>query len=307
MAVSDTDTERAQVLAEETGAQPYNDWRAAIQHDGVTVVSQCVPSFLHADVTCFAAESGRHVFGEKPLALTLEQGARIVEVVSRTGIVFMPCFQYRDRWLSAQFRQAFGSGGLGSPVVLRTAGLGRVRPKIAMHRQSMNGGPLIDMACHFADLLRWITGEEPQRVYATGRVFGQDKAHLAGVEDLAVDEASVEVTYSGDHQLQLYLNWGMPEEFEGFGDCFLAGPNGMMKQDGSGIEAQFAGSGPERLEPPDGVAEYGLQLRIERFVRAVRGEELVDITCADGMIALQVSHVALASIDSGEAVELTPL
>ena len=92
------------------------------------------------------------------------------------------------------------------------------------------------MACRFIDLLRWITGEEPQHVYAAGHVFVAGKEHLAGVVDLAVDEACVQVSFTEGHQLQLYLDWGMPEEFEGFGDCFLVGPKGLLKQVGSGFE-----------------------------------------------------------------------
>ena len=89
---------------------------------------------------------------------------------------------------------------------------------------------VIDMACHMIDIMRLITGEEPERVYATGNVFGKGKPRLLDIEDLAIDEANIEVSFTGDHQLQMYLNWGMPEGFPGTTGQFLIGPNGLVRE-----------------------------------------------------------------------------
>ena len=304
VAVSDTDPDRSRGLAEETGATAYEDWHEAILHEGVNVVSQCVPSFLHADVTCFAAEHGCHIFGEKPLALTLEQGEQIVESVRSTGVVFMPCFQNRDNWTFRKYREIFRSGELGSPVILRTSGISEVRPKVAMHRKSMNGGPLIDTACHMFDLFRWITGQEPEQVFAAGHVFGHGKKHLEGVTDLAIDEACIEVTYSGGHQLQMYVNWGMPEGFPNVGDNMILGPNRLLRLAGGSIESRSADGAVETIKPPEDGAKPGLGGRIQQFVKAVYQGTDPDVTCEDAMIALRVSHTALRSVASGEVVGL---
>ena len=302
VAVADADLERAKSLSEITGGQAFADWRDAISGPGIDIVSQCVPSSLHAEVACFAAERGCHVFAEKPLALTLEQGERIVNTVRQTGVQFMPCFQYRDRWVSKRFRDSFRSGLLGSPVVLRQSSVGRVRPKIAMHRRSMNGGPVIDMACHYVDLLRWVTGTEPRQVFASGHTFGAGKAHLEGVDDLAIDEACVEVTYAEGHQLQLFLNWGMPEDFGGYGDGFIVGPDGMLRETKGGLEERLAGETREIAQPSEG--DPGLRVRVERFVKTLETETPPDITCDDGMVTLRVSLAALQSIESGAVISL---
>ena len=262
-----------------------------------------MPSVLHAEVICFAAEHRCHVFAEKPLALNVEQGQQIVATVRRMGVVCMPCFQYRDRWIHERYRNAFREGALGHPVVLQQSGVGPVRPKTAMHRRSVNGGPLIDMACHYIDLLRWITGAEPRRVFAAGHVFGADKKHLDGIDDLAVDEACVEVTYTDGHQLQLYLSWGMPEGFPSYSEGFLVGPSGLMRPVSGGLE-QRTGGEVKAVKQPEVQSDPGIAVRTERFIRAIERDEPPDITCEDAMIALNVSHAALQSIESGEAVEV---
>ena len=300
VAVSDTDSARARALADEIGATAHLDWREAISHPSVNVVSQCVPSFLHADVTCLAADHGYHVFGEKPLALTLDQGNQILDAVHRSGIVFMPCFQNRDRWTFGTYREAFRSGDLGTPVILRTTGISEVRPKVAMHRASMNGGPVIDMGCHMVDLLRWITGEEPEKVFATGGIFGRGKPHLDGVEDLAIDEACLQVAYSGGHQLQFYVNWGMPEGFRSLSDNLILGPERLLRTVGQEVESRGSNGSTSTIHPPSEGADPGLTVRIEQFLHAIECKAEPDITCEDAMIALRVSHAALRSIASGQ-------
>ncbi|MBN1556820.1 MAG: Gfo/Idh/MocA family oxidoreductase [Lentisphaerae bacterium] len=299
-AVCDIDTQRLKALAEDTGAAPYEDWRQAVLHEGVNAVTQAVPSHLHCEVTCLAAEHGRHVFGEKPLALTLEQGQRMAAAVKKHGIVFMPCFQNRDGTAFNKYREVVRSGAAGGPVMLRFSDIREVRPKTAMHRESENGGVVIDMACHIFDIMRYITGEEPRTIFATGNVYGRGKARLEGIEDLAVDEAGIEAVYGGGHRLQMYLNWGMPENFPGIGEPhMLIGPELAMRAAGKDVEVIYADHretwpGPDR--PQD--------RRIERFCAAVRGETETDITVDDGLIALRCSHAALESARTGRVVAL---
>lgn len=303
VAVSDTDADRAQTLADAVGAETYTDWQQAILHDGVTIVSQCVPSFLHADVTCFAAKHGRHVIGEKPLALTLAQGQQIVDTVAETGICFMPAFQYRDRWQCQQYRQAYVDGILGSPLTFRFSSIMEVRPKVAMHHRGMNGGVLIDMACHLVDLLRWITEEEPKSVFASGQVFGMGKARLANINDLAIDEAGVLVQFSGGHKLQLYLNWGMPEGFRAVNENQLIGPNAMLQIKGSDVTLHNQAD-VETWMPPKDWQEPGMTVRMKRFIEAIQSGNAADITAENGLIALRVSWAALESIETGNVVQL---
>ena len=77
VAVCDPFEEWRLELAEEMSAVPYEHWEEAIEHEGLDVVSVCTPTFLHKEITCFAASLGRHVLCEKPLAKTLEEADAI--------------------------------------------------------------------------------------------------------------------------------------------------------------------------------------------------------------------------------------
>ena len=303
IAVCDVQTDRMEALAAATGARPYADWRQAVSHDGIQVVSVCVPTSLHAEMTCFAADEGRHVFAEKPLALTVDDGLRMLESARRNDIVYMPCFQYRDEPINRYFRDCFGAGAFGGPTTFRFSDIREVRPKTVMHSRSVNGGVLIDMACHIFDLMRWITGCEPVRIYAAGHVFGRGKQHLAGIRDLAIDEATVELTMEDGHQLQMYLNWGMPEGFPQVEtEHAMLGPNLYLRRAAGSSVHRVTAAGFESLPLDPGP---GTTARIDRFVRVLRGEEPADVTGADALEALRLSLAALESIETGRAVDLT--
>lgn len=300
VAVCDPDQSRCASLAEQVGAVAYRDWREAVLHDGVDVVSVCAPTNLHADVSCLAAENDRHIFCEKPFALTMEDGQRLLSCLRHHEVVFMPCFQRRDQGVYPKCREFFQAGAFGGPIMFRYTLFMEVRPKTAMHSRSVNGGVVIDMACHIFDLMRWISGSEPQRIYATGRVFGKGKPRLRHIADLAIDEASIELTMRGGHQLQLYLNWGMPEGFPNLAnDEWVVGPELAIQQQGNQMQVRYA----DHTETWPIDVSAGHSRRIDRFVRVLNGEQEQDLTAEDAYIALKLSHMALESIETGKAIE----
>ena len=299
LTVFDIDRTRCDALAASTGARSCASWEEAILFEGVNVVSVCVPTVYHGQITEFAAESGCHVFCEKPLALTLEEGKKTLDTIERTGIIYMPCFQHRDRTPYPRQRELFREGTLGTPVRFRITDIREVRPKVAMHQRSMNGGVVVDLGCHMIDMMRYITGEEPLRVSATGSVFGRGKARLEGITDLAVDEVNAEVSYTGGHQLQMYLNWGMPEGYPGFGEQMLVGPLAVAQETQAGCEVGF-GDHTETWPGP----KPGTAYRIDRFVDAVEGIAPPDVTAEDAFVALKVCLAILQSIRDGVAIDL---
>lgn len=306
VALSDVDPERLKTVAGKYDAAAYEDWREAVLHPGVDVVSVCVPTAFHADVTCLAAENGRHVLCEKPLALTLQDGERMLRSVEANKVVFMPCFQYRDQDIHRLFREFFQAGKFGGPAIFRFAHISEVRPKTSMHSKSRNGGVVIDMACHIFDLMRWITGREAVRVYAGGHIFGKGKQRLAEIKDFAIDEASIEVTMEGGHQLQAYFNWGMPENFPKIGgDRYMLGPELCLRGIAGpppALEAMFADH--RELWPLE--PGCGLETRFDKFVEAIQYGIKPDINGRDALEALKISLAALESIETGQAVRLTP-
>lgn len=299
VAICDTDQTRAAELARELSAAVFADYRQGIKRGQVDVVSICTPTFLHSQVACFAALQGCHVLTEKPLALTLEQGRAMVDAAQQHHVKLAVSLQYRDGW-PARCRRMIRQGDFGGPVILRFADVREVRPKLAMHRRSMNGGPIIDMACHYFDLMRFLTGGEPRRVFARGHVFGRGKPRLQEVEDFACDAAVIQVEYEGGHLLDLVVNWGMPEGFPGYTEEILMGPALLARPSGGRLLLQYADREEFwKVETP----KFPPQQRIADLAAAIREDRAPEITGEDGLIALRLSLAALQSVETGEVIE----
>lgn len=301
VSVCDLLEERRNALAEKMGAVAYERYQDAITHHGVNVVSICTPVCFHSEMAVFAAEHGCHVLCEKPLALTLDQADAAIAAAKANGVLLSTSFQYRGFPCCVKYKELFEQGAFGGPIFMRFADVREVRPKIAMHRKSMNGGPIIDMAGHYFDLARYITGEEPVSVYAQGHVFGRGKRRLAEVDDFAIDAATIEVTMTGGHVLSAFIDWGMPEGCKGFTDEAIVGPAMWARQ----VEGKLAADYGDRVEHLDlPLAQPGPTVRISGLVASIRDGAPLEVSGEDGRIALQCSLAALESIETGNAVRL---
>lgn len=302
VSVCDLLEDRRTKMAETTGATAFEGYKDAIANGGVNVVSVCTPVYLHSEIGSFAAEHGCHVLIEKPLALTLEQADTVIAAAKANGVQLSTSFQYRGFPKYAKWRELFQSGAFGGPVIARFADVREVRPKLAMHRKSENGGPIIDMAGHYFDLMRFVTSEEPVSVYARGHVYGRGKKRLAEVEDFAIDAATMEVEYSGGHVLSVCVNWGMPEGYKGYGEEIIMGPAMSVTMADGKMQLLKAEGEKWSIELPGGPP--GSTVRINGLVDAIRGVTPLEVSGEDGRVALSVSLAVLESIETGAVVKL---
>lgn len=304
LAVYDPLPERAARAAEATGATAYPTAEAAILADGVEIVSVCTPVTFHAEHAVFAARHGRHVLSEKPIALTREQAEAMVAAARDAAVQLAVSYQYRALARNRKLREMVAAGEFGGPLFVRYTDLREVRPKLAMHRRSLNGGPLVDMAGHYFDLMRFFTGEEPVSVYAAGHVYGRGTQRLASIpeDDLAIDAATVEVRYGGGHILSAFVNWGMVEGFPGRSEEYFVGPRLTARTTGDGLELTHA-EGREEWRP-DTKDVYGPAARIADLLDALNTGRAPEVAGEDGIAALRVSLAALESIATGRAVDL---
>jgi polar amino acid transport system substrate-binding protein len=120
----------------------------------------------HAHLVAEALRAGKHVFVEKPLALNLEQLREVVETfnVQRSNVLtvgFNRRFSPLAKWLKDRF------AGAAEPLAVHcTVNAGPVPPDHWTHDPEQGGGRIIGEVCHFVDLIQYLTGSVPVRVYA---------------------------------------------------------------------------------------------------------------------------------------------
>jgi len=301
LAVYDPIEDRAAKLAAKHGASMAASCEEAIQTDGVSIVSVCTPVCFHPEISIAATKAGKHVLCEKPIALTLDEAEAMDAAAKQAGVQMAVSYQYRWRSRYQLYRQLVESGALAGPIFARFVDVREVRPKTAMHRKSMNGGPVIDMTGHFFDLVRFITGAEPETVFATGHTFGQDKERLAGINDLAIDASEIQVRYGGGHTASVFVHWGLPEGSTTYSNEYLATAKAVVRPDEKRVIVRRGKDeqAHDLADDPKGPAGP-----IAALLEAIGGRPSPGVRASEGRTALAVSLAALESIATGRAVGL---
>ena len=301
-AVADVDDARAREFADAYGAEPVANAHDAIARDDVHIVSVCTPAAFHAEYVVAAAEHGKHVLCEKPIALTLEDAARMIAAARDNGIVLSYSFQGQFREATHRVRELIASDEIGRPIMARSVSGAEIRPKIAMHdRLRGNGGPIVDSFCHTTTAWRYWFQSEPVRVRASGMTFAEGAEELADIEALAIDTATVIVDFASGDVGTHTTSWGLPKGVRTGGIADMIGPKGVMTPGRDTIRIVKQG-GEETVI--DGLARDEDPSQVRHFVACVREEAEPVNTGEDAKIALSVSLAALESTETGEAVGL---
>ena len=315
VAVCDRNADRAKALSTLYDARRYDRWEDAIEQDDVNVVSVCVPACDHRDVSVAAACAARHILCEKAMALTLEQADEMIAAAESNKVQLSICHQYRSLSRFRIMKRLIDEGRLGTPLFIRFAEMREVRPKLAMHRRSLNGGPFHDVTGHLFDLTRYLTGCEAESVTAVGNVFGQGKERLRTVTDFGIDTAEVQVRFHAGHCLSIGLNWGLPENTPGHCHELVHGPMGMIYSEDAAQPDRFLGDVSETVRIVIKDASGTMQLDCDRdsdgphaciveLVEAIEKGTPSQFSGHEGRAALRLILASLKAVETGKIVSV---
>lgn len=159
--------ERAlQMFARKFGWEEYStDWRKSIVRDDVDLVDICASNDLHAEIAIRAAEAGKAVFCEKPLARNLAEAKEMLSAVEQARVPHMICFNYRFFPAIKLAKRLIEEGTLGKIRQFRAIYLqdwlsDPTYPLLwRMQKEKAGSGALGDTAIHIVDLARFLVGE----------------------------------------------------------------------------------------------------------------------------------------------------
>jgi predicted dehydrogenase len=154
VAVADEDVARAAAIAP-PGAAAYGDYRALLDDPRVDLVAITTPPLAHGRMAVEAASAGRHVFVEKPLATTLEEGRAAVEAARRAGVRLGIDYVLRHHPLHRLALRLVRSGVLGGLLHWSLENYASLDPIPATHwfwDRRVSGGIHVEHGVHFFDL-----------------------------------------------------------------------------------------------------------------------------------------------------------
>jgi hypothetical protein len=246
----------------------------------IDVVWITTPHDSHADLAVRALDAGKHVFVEKPLALTLDDCQRVRAAAIRAGRLLTVGFNRRFAPASALLR-AHLTGSGPYQVTYRVAAP-TLPPGHWLDDPGRGGGRLVGEGCHFFDWMAWLLDEAPVRVWAT-----RARTSFPGI--------TVSIDFAGGSTGTLIYactrsNGPPKERVEVLGDDRVA-----VMEDFRAVELYRVNRRPWRRR----AAGKGYVEQLQAFEQALRGRVPLAVTVDDGVRATACALAAHAALDEG--------
>lgn len=295
VAVMRRDVEAARDVAERHGVPRwYTRVEDLVADNEITAVYVASPPYAHLDNTVAAAERGRHVLCEKPMALNPAQAQAMIDVCRANGVQLMIVYYQRYNARHQQIKRLLNAGAIGQVTAVRVnfSDLYPPTPGAWHHDPAISGGgPLMDLAPHCLDLVRYLCG-----TVVKVQALVETLASGSPVEDTA----TLLLRLENGAQAVVTTHWSTanyaPERFNGLeihgtGGSILAAP--ISAKDSSGTLRVLTAAGEQVLDvPPGGPRPHVALLR--DFAAALAQGGLMPIPGEDGLADMQIIEAALA-------------
>ena len=289
IAVSRARSDLAETFARDVGARRwYRDWRALVADAELHAVYVATPVHLHAEQTIAAAEAGKHVLCEKPLAMSAAECDRMLAACRANGVKLGVAYYRRFYPAAKRVKAIIESGEIGAPVFAQMNAFEHFDPPPDHPRAWLlqpaigGGGPMMDFGCHQIEVLVNLFGSQVRQAAAVTAnvVFDRPVEDTASVllQFEAGPCASVTVTHAArERQDTLHV----------FGTC------GSIHVDDLNAGAVRVRTEGERLELHPPAANVHLPL-VEDFVDAVLMDREPAVTGETGRAVAAIEDIIYA-------------
>jgi len=187
-AVCDIKEDRAKARAKEFNCKYYLDYKEMIEKEELDVVHICTPHYMHAPISIYASNAGKHVLTEKPMSISLQDAEAMIKAADDSNTILGVIFQNRYNNGSMLIKETLQSGALGR--ILSGKAIVTWNRSDEYYSKSdwkgtwdkEGGGVIIDQAIHTLDLMRWFVDSEIDYVDAN---IGNRAHEIIEVEDVA--------------------------------------------------------------------------------------------------------------------------
>jgi len=305
VALADVMEEAARRLATELGIpHAFGEPSPIFEAPSIDAVLICSSTDTHAQFIKQAAQAGKHVFCEKPVALDLEEIDRALAAVERAGVILQVGFNRRFDPSFSAAKEAVAAGKIGRPHLLKITSRDPTPPPIEYIKVS--GGIFLDMTIHDFDMARFLMGEEVVEVYAAGAVLVDERIGEAGDIDTAVVTLRFASGALGVIDNSRRAVYGYDQRVEVFGE------RGMVRVENPKPHQAVVSNAEGDHGPPllhFFVERYtdSYVRELSAFIEAIQKGEEPPVTGRDGKIPVVMGYAAKRSLEEGRPVRLSEI
>jgi myo-inositol 2-dehydrogenase/D-chiro-inositol 1-dehydrogenase len=314
VAVYSRSPERSRAFATRHGIpRVFAESDQAIRESDCDIVDICLPNFLHHRAVLAAAEAGKHVIIEKPLAMTLEEADEMIAVCQKRGVKLMYAEELCFAPKYERVRKLINENAIG-PIYMMKQSEKHSGPHSDWFYDvnQSGGGVLMDMGCHGLAWFRWMLGGNPKivSVYATMNTF-LHQARTRG-EDNSVTIVEFENGVLGVCENSWARHGGMDDRVEVYGtggviyaDLFQGNSALTYSEKGYGYAMEKAGTTQGwTFTMFEEAFNQGYPQELKHFIQCVREDQHPLVTGEDGRAVLEMMYAAYQSAGTGARVNL---
>ncbi len=295
--IADHDPERTKQMAKAFGTRAFESYEALLSEPGLEAVVICSENVRHRALCEMAAQAGKHILCEKPLATTMEDGEAMIAACEKAGVQLMTAFPCRYSPIMQRLKATLESGSAGEILAIRGTNRGRNPGGWFVNKAESGGGATMDHTVHVTDLMRWMLDDEVKEVYA-------EVSNHIGHHDFD-DVGFLSLGFVKGVFGTLDASWSRPKSFPTWGDVTLE----VITERGTLSMDMFAQNLVLYSDKTNSVSwhNWGGNMDdglVAAFAKAVREETPVPITGVDGLRAAEVAFAAYRSAELHAPVTL---
>jgi len=284
LAVCDIDAGRARAVADQFGAKSYTNVRKMLKNEEIKAVSVCTWSTSLARVATEAANAGKHVLVEKPMAASVRQAEKLLEAAKKNHVHLTVGFLMRFIPGLQHMKKAVEEKRIGELVSATAKRVSEWPERIG------DVGVVKDTAIHDIDVMLYLFNKDPIAVYAKTGSMRNKKFE---------DYAQIMLTFEDGKTAFIESNWLTPYKTR---ILIATGSEAIISLDYITQELRIEDA-KQAVQPRYPTTEP-LKLELRHFANCVLGKEKPLITGSDGLRALRIAESALKSSASGKIVKL---
>ncbi len=304
VSVTDMNLDAARTVASAYGVPNVaSSYDAILQDASIQAVVICSATDTHADFIIRAAQAGKHIFCEKPIAADLKRIDAALAAVDQAGVKLMIGFNRRFDSNHIRIKQAIESGEIGTPQQLTIISRDPAPPPVSYIKVS--GGLFFDMTIHDFDMARFLFGEVDE-VYAAGGVLVDPAIGEAGDIDTAVITLRFANGAIGVIENSRQAVYGYDQRVEAFGSKGSAGSVNQYADTVTLSTAENVRRGlPLNFFMDRYLASY--QAELAAFVKCLQDGTPSPVSGRDGRAPVVIAQAAITSLREHRPVRLSEI